>query len=187
MSKHGHGVLISYENKGPPELWRLSKTQSTENTDDKEARLTLRHRFMPKVPVEFAGPSYFGGKDNSLVICAAKAGDIYIWDRESAVLLHHVQALIFGGDLTCLAWNNAVGDSSFMFATGTHDGGIRVWSTLSPSPRKLQPLNIDACARPPTVPRPILEGERFTESPTSSVFPPMSGRTAGPFLTDIRR
>lgn len=40
--------------------------------DEKEACLTLKHRFMPKDPVEFAGPSYFGGKDNSLVMCAAK-------------------------------------------------------------------------------------------------------------------
>ena len=27
---------------------------------------------MPKVPVDFAGPSYFGGQDDQLVICAGK-------------------------------------------------------------------------------------------------------------------
>lgn len=36
------------------------------------ARLTLRHTFMPKIPVDFAGPSYFGGKDDQLVLCASK-------------------------------------------------------------------------------------------------------------------
>jgi hypothetical protein len=37
-----------------------------------QARLTLRHTYMPKVPVDFAGPSYFGGKDDQLVLCAGK-------------------------------------------------------------------------------------------------------------------
>jgi hypothetical protein len=27
---------------------------------------------MPKVPVDYAGPSYFGGKEDELVMCAAK-------------------------------------------------------------------------------------------------------------------
>lgn len=54
------------------------------------------------------------------------AGDIFIWDRESAALLHHVRPL-GAGDLTCIAWNHAA--DSFMFATGSHDGAIRIWST----------------------------------------------------------
>ena len=55
------------------------------------------------------------------------AGDIHIWDRESAALLHHVRAQALGGDLTCIAWNHAV--EPFMFATGSHDGGVRIWTT----------------------------------------------------------
>lgn len=44
------------------------------------ARLTLRHTFMPKVPIDFAGPSYFGGKDDSLVLCAGKGTIVaYVW------------------------------------------------------------------------------------------------------------
>jgi hypothetical protein len=31
-----------------------------------------RHTYMPKVQVNFAGPSYFGGKNNELVLCAGK-------------------------------------------------------------------------------------------------------------------
>jgi hypothetical protein len=27
---------------------------------------------MPRIMVDFAGPSYFGGKDDQLVLCAAK-------------------------------------------------------------------------------------------------------------------
>ena len=36
------------------------------------ARLSLVQTYMPKMPVDFAGPSYFGGKDDQLVLCAGK-------------------------------------------------------------------------------------------------------------------
>jgi hypothetical protein len=35
-------------------------------------RLSLRHTYMSKSPVDFAGPSHFGGKDDQLVLCAGK-------------------------------------------------------------------------------------------------------------------
>ncbi|KAF8823450.1 uncharacterized protein C8R40DRAFT_1178712 [Lentinula edodes] len=79
---------------------------------------------MPKSQVDFAGPSYFGGK----------TGDIHIWDQESGALLHHVRAQDLGGDLTCIAWNHAE-DNPFMFATGSHDGALRIWTKIE---RQLQ-------------------------------------------------
>lgn len=102
---------------------------------------------MPKVPVDFAGPSYFGGKNDELVLCAGKgkckssaiymlrllicdssqAGDIHIWDQESGALLHQFKAQALGGDLTCISWNSAA-DNPFMFATGSHDGAVRIWT-----------------------------------------------------------
>lgn len=103
---------------------------------------------MPKMPVDFAGPSYFGGKDDQLVLCAGKGeylpvlgysfahahgpfvfagGDIHIWERESGVLMHHVRAQDSDGDLTCIAWNHAA--VPFMFSTGSHDGAVRIWTT----------------------------------------------------------
>lgn len=105
---------------------------------------------MPKCPVDFAGPSYFGGKKDELVLCAGKgslleheitprsdvfvlAGDIHIWDSESGSLLHHVRAQVLGGDLTCIAWNHAA-DDPFMFATGSHDGAVRLWSQHPEAP-----------------------------------------------------
>jgi WD40 repeat protein len=111
------------------------------------SRLSLRHTYMPKSPVDFAGPSHFGGKDDQLVLCAGKgsptetilsiftliiavAGDIHIWDRESGALLHHLRAQsLGGGDLTCIAWNPAA--DPFMFATGSHDGAVRIWTAQS--------------------------------------------------------
>ncbi|KAG1834776.1 WD40-repeat-containing domain protein [Suillus variegatus] len=123
LAKNGQVALVSYENKAFPQLWKLEIVKD-------QARLTLRHTYMPKVPVDFAGPSYFGGKDDQLVLCAGKAGDIHIWDRDSAVLLHHVRAQALGGDLTCVAWNHA-SDNPFMFATGSHDGAVRLWTTMN--------------------------------------------------------
>lgn len=31
-------------------------------------------------------------------------------------------------DMTCIGWNNGT-DEPVMFATGSHDGTVRVWST----------------------------------------------------------
>ncbi|KAG2156855.1 WD40-repeat-containing domain protein [Suillus bovinus] len=123
LAKNGQVALVSYENKAFPQLWKLEMVKD-------QARLTLRHTYMPRVLVDFAGPSYFGGKDDQLVLCAGKAGDIHIWDRDSAVLLHHVRAQALGGDLTCIAWNHA-SDNPFMFATGSHDGAVRLWTTAN--------------------------------------------------------
>ncbi|KAJ4478616.1 hypothetical protein C8J55DRAFT_542716 [Lentinula edodes] len=126
-TRAGLVALVSYENKAPPQLWKLEMVKDI-------ARLTLRHTYMPKSQVDFAGPSYFGGKSDELVLCAGKAGDIHIWDQESGALLHHVRAQDLGGDLTCIAWNHAE-DNPFMFATGSHDGALRIWTKIE---RRLQ-------------------------------------------------
>jgi len=47
------------------------------------------------------------------------------------VLLHHIRAQVVGGDLTCVAWNPAA--DPFMFATGSHDGAVRVWTSFDQS------------------------------------------------------
>ena len=35
-----------------------------------------RHTYLPKVPVDFAGPSYFGGQNNELVLCCGKGAQV---------------------------------------------------------------------------------------------------------------
>lgn len=58
-------------------------------------------------------------------------GDIYIWDRDSAALIHCIKApAILQGQLTSFAWNR--GSSDYMFATGTHDGTVQIWSIPDP-------------------------------------------------------
>ncbi|KAF7344472.1 Catabolite degradation [Mycena sanguinolenta] len=126
-TRQGLVALVSYENKAPPQLWRMEFVKDRENAALQVARLTLRHTYMPKRAVEFAGPSYFGGKDDELVLCASKAGDIHIWDQESGTLLRYIRPAQQSGDMTCIAWNHAAEDP-FMFATGSHDGGVRIWT-----------------------------------------------------------
>ncbi|KAH7929049.1 WD40 repeat-like protein [Leucogyrophana mollusca] len=125
--KKGFGALISYEHKTPPQLWKLELVKDRDHHTT-NARLNLRHTYMPRGPVDFVGPSYFGGKDDQLVLCAGKGGDVHIWDRDSAALLHYVRPHTVGGDLTCIAWNHGT-DDPFMFATGCHDGTVHIWST----------------------------------------------------------
>ncbi|KAG2351687.1 hypothetical protein BDR07DRAFT_1500637 [Suillus spraguei] len=109
LAKNGQVALVSYENEAFPQLWKLEMVKD-------QARLTLTELFW--------------GKDDQLVLCTGKVGDIHIWDRDSAVLLHHVRAQALGGDLTCIAWNHA-SDNPFMFATGSHYGGVRLWTTAN--------------------------------------------------------
>ncbi|KAJ7104489.1 WD40 repeat-like protein [Mycena belliarum] len=130
-TRQGLVALVSYENKAPPQLWKMDLLKDRENAALLVAKLTLRHTYMPKHSVEFAGPSYFGGKNDELVLCAGKAGDIHIWDQESGTLLRHIRAQAQqSGDLTCIAWNHAAEDP-FMFATGSHDGAVRIWTKPS--------------------------------------------------------
>lgn len=47
-------------------------TKDRENPYAQTARLILRHTYEPTVRVDFVGPSYFGGVDDQLVLCAGK-------------------------------------------------------------------------------------------------------------------
>ncbi|KAI0301606.1 WD40-repeat-containing domain protein [Multifurca ochricompacta] len=128
LAGSGRFALVSYEFKAPTQLWKLEMVKDRNKLEaPATSRLSLRHTYLPKYPVDFAGPSHFGGSDDQLVLCAGKAGDIHIWDRESGALLHHVRSQsLGGGDLTCIAWNPAA--DPYMFATGSHDGAVRIWT-----------------------------------------------------------
>ena len=91
----------------------------------------------------------------------AVAGDIHIWDQESGALVHFIRGHAHGGDMTCLAWNHAHNDS-FMFATGSHDGGVRIWTKIEAEAQEL----------------PFLE--RRSSYPMSMKFPYMIQRTESP-------
>lgn len=131
VSKRGGNVLVSFEYKTPPQLWKMELVRDNkdrENPHAQTARLILRHTYEPTAHVDFVGPSYFGGMDDQLVLCAGKAGDIHIWERDTAILLHYIRPQVFDGDLTCVTWNHST-DDSFMLATGSHDGTVQIWKT----------------------------------------------------------
>ncbi|KAI9465719.1 WD40 repeat-like protein [Lactarius psammicola] len=131
LSRSGHFALISYEPKVPPQLWKLVAFYDWEKVEPIQTMtLSLRHTYFPKTAVDFAG-------DDELVLCAGKSGDIHIWDRESASYLHHIRAPALGGDMTCIAWNPAA--DPFMFATGSHDGTVQIWTSPGTQPRSLRP------------------------------------------------
>ncbi|KAI0301607.1 hypothetical protein B0F90DRAFT_1817073 [Multifurca ochricompacta] len=138
LSRGGHFALVSHELKVPPQLWKIVAFYDWERAEPIQMMtLSLRHTYIPKTAVDFAGPSSFGGRDDELVLCAGKAGDIHIWDRESASYLHHIRAPALGGDMTCIAWNPAA--ERFMFATGSHDGTVQIWTTPGTPSRSLRP------------------------------------------------
>lgn len=75
-----------------------------------------------------------------------------------------------GGDLTCVAWNHAV--DPFMFATGSHDGAVRIWTTASassqPSPYPEVLVSAPTTAPASRAPSPYPpDPELRTESPNS--------------------
>ncbi|KAG8941116.1 hypothetical protein FRC03_004846 [Tulasnella sp. 419] len=137
VSADGQHALVSYEDTAPPEVWRIHMIPGEAG---QWARLSLLYTYIPATPVEFAGPSYFGGANDQFIICAGKNGEIHIWDRESGLLLHSLQASQTigeeSGDLTGIAWNHAF-SGYFMFASANHDGTVRVWT--APAPPETQP------------------------------------------------
>ncbi|KAF5368873.1 hypothetical protein D9758_002838 [Tetrapyrgos nigripes] len=183
-TRNGIVALVSYEHKAPPQLWKMEMIKDLKDEKQLIARLTLRHTYMPKAPVDFAGPSYFGGKNDELVLCAGKTGDIHIWDRESGALLHHVRAQAHGGDLTCIAWNHAA-ENPFMFATGSHDGAVRIWTKPSePSeydPPSAAPSNRESMVEMTRSSSPYgFEDLERTDSPIADFESAVSSRSGSP-------
>ncbi|CAE6415966.1 unnamed protein product [Rhizoctonia solani] len=133
LTEEGNYALVSYENKAPPQAWRIDKILR-----EGKQRLVLAHTYFTKHPVDFAGPSYFGGVKDTFVLAASKSGEIYIWERSSGVLLHSLKAP--DQELTNLAWNHK-SSGGFMFASAAHDGMVRIWTTTAPAlpPRSQSP------------------------------------------------
>ncbi|KAF8627354.1 hypothetical protein AX15_004423 [Amanita polypyramis BW_CC] len=68
--RNGLVALVTYESRAPPQLWKVESLHK--DSDRPIMRLTLKHTYLPKSPVYFAGPSYFAGRNNELVLSAGK-------------------------------------------------------------------------------------------------------------------
>ncbi|CEL57327.1 putative WD repeat-containing protein C343,04c OS=Schizosaccharomyces pombe (strain 972 / ATCC 24843) GN=SPAC343.04c PE=4 SV=1 [Rhizoctonia solani AG-1 IB] len=158
LTEEGNYALVSYENKAPPQAWRIDKISR-----EGKHRIVHAHTYFTKNPVDFAGPSYFGGVKDTFVLAASKGGEIYIWERSSGVLLHSLKAP--DQELTNLAWNHK-SSGGFMFASAAHDGMVRIWTTTAPT---LPPRSVVPSPEPPEIDSPGLmnQEQRFGSPPTS--------------------
>lgn len=130
-------ALVSYENRAPPQLWEYRTAQGKVNN------IELKHTYMPKTPTAFAGlPAIFGGTHDHLVLRAGTASDIYVWDRDTTSQLHRIQAPVALGHLTAVAWNRGAAD--WMFATGTHEGEVHIWTVAPPAASASAPHSASA-------------------------------------------
>ncbi|KAI0773349.1 quinon protein alcohol dehydrogenase-like superfamily [Irpex lacteus] len=121
LASDDKSILVSYANRSPSQLWQLW-------TNGSSVDLTLQHSYLPKDSTPFAAiPSIFGGEHDHLVLRVTTVGDIFVWERHSAIILHCIRAPpTLRGCITSFAWNR--GSANYMFATGTHDGTIHIWT-----------------------------------------------------------
>ncbi|KAF7797509.1 hypothetical protein EIP86_008709 [Pleurotus ostreatoroseus] len=170
-------ALISYENKAPPQLWRLQGRWG------KDAQLCLETTYMPREPTHFAAlPSSLGGTKDEFVLRAAAGkrpgdrlvhpritqwlhsitdGDIFFWHTYTGRMLYRLAAPSSLGHLTAFAWNRKA--DTWMLATGTHEGVVYIWTIPTPE-RPAIPLSISA----PNLKRHFTTSEATLYSPSTS-------------------
>ncbi|KAG1767907.1 hypothetical protein EDD22DRAFT_873622 [Suillus occidentalis] len=186
LARNNSHLLFSFSDQSPPQLWKMDLVGGRGRAPRNCARLTFRHAFSSPVSVEYVG-STFGGKNDQFIVCAGKSGDILIWDRESANLLHHIYPTNPDQDLTCLSCNSFAGDP-FAFAVGGHDGSIRIWSTflcltpMTPShdPHDMTPPESQASYSPRGWPTDRIPADNFLKvvTPTRRLRSPSMASTA---------
>ncbi|KDN36122.1 hypothetical protein RSAG8_11069, partial [Rhizoctonia solani AG-8 WAC10335] len=128
-------ALVSYENKSPPQMWRIDM-KTTIRPGEHVARLVLIHSYVTKTPVEFAGQSFFGGPDEMFICCSSKSGEMYVWDRISATLLHTLRP--DDSEVIKIFACNRRAIPRFMLVSGALDGTLRVWSSAASPPPSRQ-------------------------------------------------
>ncbi|KAJ1311843.1 hypothetical protein OPQ81_010304 [Rhizoctonia solani] len=128
-------ALVSHENKSPPQMWRVDM-KTTIRPGEHVARLVLVHSYVTKTPVEFAGQSFFGGPDEMFVCCSSKSGEMYVWDRISATLLHTLRP--DDSEVIKIFACNRRAIPQFMLVSGALDGTLRVWSSPMSQPPSRQ-------------------------------------------------
>ncbi|KAI0736389.1 hypothetical protein BC629DRAFT_484921 [Irpex lacteus] len=122
LASDDKSVLVSYANKSPSQLWQLY-------TNDSNVDFTLRHSYMPTDKTPFAAlPSIYGGEHDHLVLRVGTVGHIFFWERDTAtMMLYCIRApSTLQGCITSFAWNR--GSAKYMFAMGTRDGTIHIWT-----------------------------------------------------------
>ncbi|KAF8637933.1 hypothetical protein AX17_002554 [Amanita inopinata Kibby_2008] len=130
-ARDGLVALVNYASKAPPQLWRVEYFRDPMNGIVK-TDLKLRHTLMLKSPSDTIGPSAFAGRRNQLVLTPGRGGNIYVWDQESGALVHQYMRPAHSTDMISsgITWNN--GSEDAMFATGSQQGDVLVWTSAKP-------------------------------------------------------
>ncbi|KAI0030303.1 WD40-repeat-containing domain protein [Vararia minispora EC-137] len=123
LAQNGVHALVSYRLKTPPQLWKFELPKG-----NRPLSLTLEQTYLAEEDaVSFAGSSYFGGENDQLVLCAGKAGGVYIWHTHTGKLLRHITAKEgMGADLSCVAGSRQ--ENPFIVATGSINGAVQIWA-----------------------------------------------------------
>ncbi|KAJ8594595.1 WD40 repeat-like protein [Rhizopogon salebrosus TDB-379] len=138
LTRNDSHLLILFGDQTPPQLWTMALVGSP-RTPYGCLRLTFHHVFSSTMSGGYVG-STFGGKDDQFILCASEFGDILIWDRDTAALLHRIRPTYPAQELTCIACNQLT-DDPFSIASGGRDGSIRIWTTFSSPPPRTPPSN----------------------------------------------
>jgi len=122
--------IATFKDQSPPQSIRLIV-----DAGGGSGRLSLGPTYFPPGPSTFVGPSSVGSFTGTTaidtMIVAAGKREVYLWDRKTARLLHTLRVKDYGSDFTIATWNHEC-RKSLMFATGSHDGSIRIWTAPSP-------------------------------------------------------
>ncbi|CAE6429239.1 unnamed protein product [Rhizoctonia solani] len=141
LGEAGDLALVSYEGNAPPQTWYLNRIPDTRTQEDgPKYQIKLSKTYYPMSQVEFAGTSHFGAYKDTLVLAASKAGEIYIWERSSANLIHTL-TVPSKQELTGLAWNPKSTGNKFTIASAMRNGMVNIWTTNASKSQSEKVLN----------------------------------------------
>ncbi|CAE6366731.1 unnamed protein product [Rhizoctonia solani] len=145
-------VLVTYKGQGAyPQLWEIKVIP-----DRKKCEFARIRTYFSKATSNLSGRGCFGGPGDIYVCCSSQDGEIFIWDRETGILIFTItpkdeEHLKF---FTC----NKLASSDFLCASGAVNGVLSVWSTkkVEPAPSAyILPLDSDQQYQPISSPEPL--------------------------------
>ncbi|PFH49908.1 hypothetical protein AMATHDRAFT_146529 [Amanita thiersii Skay4041] len=130
-ARDGLVALVNFD-KAPPQLWRVELFRDPVDGTVR-TNLNLKYTLLLKPPADTTGPSAFAGRNNQYVLSPGRGGNIYVWDQETGALMHQYMRPVHFNDMISsgVTWNNGAEDA--MFATGSQQGDVLVWTGAKPS------------------------------------------------------
>ncbi|EUC67671.1 WD domain, G-beta repeat protein [Rhizoctonia solani AG-3 Rhs1AP] len=156
-------VLVTYTGQAAyPQLWEIKV-----RPDRKQYHIVRIRTYFSGVTSNFSGRGCFGGPDDIYVCCSSRDSKIFIWNRETGVLLstilHVGKEQLQLKSFTC----NKLAGPEFLCAFGAMNGILGVWSTRNverASSAYSIPLDSDQQHQPIlSSPEPLFSEEEYTD------------------------